>query len=68
VAEGATVKLPPAMLKTVIPAAVGLITTEFPEQIVALFTLIIVGVIFTETVEIAVLEAAQPLVPVPVTL
>ena len=59
-------KLPPVMLNAVIPAAVGVITTEAPEQIVALLTLI-VGVVFTETVETAVLAAMQPLVPVPVT-
>src|SRR6185369_4608291 len=50
----------------VIPAAVGLITTEAPEQIVALFT-VIVGEAFTDTLETAVLDATQPLVPVPVT-
>jgi len=64
--DGITVKLPPVILKPVIPAAVGVITTDAPEQMVALLTLI-VGVVFTETVETAVLEAAQPFVPVPVT-
>jgi hypothetical protein len=48
------------------PAPVGVITAEVPEQIVALLTEID-GVVFTEIVETAVLEAAQPLVPVPVT-
>ena len=54
------------MLNTVIPAAVGVITTEAFEQIVALFT-VMTGEVFTETLETAVLEATQPLVPVPVT-
>jgi len=54
------------MLNAVIPAAVGVITAELPEQRVGLLTLI-VGVVFTEIVETAVLEAAQPFVPVPVT-
>jgi hypothetical protein len=64
--EGLTVKLPPLTLNTLMPAAVGVITTEAPEQIVALFT-VILGVAFTDTLATAVFEAAQPLVPVPVT-
>ena len=63
---GLTVKLFPVMLKTVMPAAVGVITTDVPEQMVALFTEIL-GVLFTETDAMAVFEARQPLVPVPVT-
>jgi hypothetical protein len=63
---GLTVNVPPVILNALIPAAVGVITTEAPEQIVALLTLID-GVVFTDTVETAVLEATQPLVPVPVT-
>ena len=54
------------MLNTVTPAAVGIMVADFPVQIVALFT-VMVGVVFTETEDTAVLEAAQPLVPVPVT-
>jgi hypothetical protein len=54
------------MVKPLAPAAVGVITTEAPEQIVALFTAIL-GRAFTEMLETAVLEATQPLVPVPVT-
>ena len=65
-ADGVTVKVPPVTLNAVMPAAVGLITTEAPEQIVALFT-VIVGEVFTDTLETAVLDATQPLVPVPVT-
>jgi hypothetical protein len=64
--EGFTVKLPPVIVKPLAPAAVGVITTEAPEQIVALFT-VMFGRVFTETLETAVLEATQPLVPVPVT-
>lgn len=65
-AVGLTVKLLPVILNAVIPAPVGVITTDAPEQMVALFT-VMDGVVFTETVAIAVLELTQPLVPVPVT-
>ena len=41
--------------------------TELPEQIVALFTFS-VGVVFTDIVDTAVLEAEQPLADVPVTV
>ena len=63
---GFTLKLPPVILNTVMPAAVGVMATELPEQMVALLT-VIVGVVFTETLLTAVLELTQPLVPVPVT-
>ena len=58
-------KLPPVTVKAVIPAAVGVITTELPEQIVALFTAML-GVVFTNTVATAVFEETQLLVLVPV--
>jgi hypothetical protein len=64
--DGLTVKLPPVILNALIPAAVGVITAELPAQMVALLT-VIVGVVLTDTLATAVLEAAQPLVPVPVT-
>jgi len=51
--EGVTVKLPPVMLNAEIPAAVGVIAAELPEQIVSLLT-VMVGVVFTEIVETAV--------------
>ena len=63
---GLTVKFPPLMLNTDIPAALGVIITELPEQIVALLTEMI-GVVFTVINETAVLELTQPFVPVPVT-
>ena len=49
-----------------VPAPVGTIATELPEQMVALLTAR-VGVVFTETVDTTVFEATQLLVPVPVT-
>ena len=61
---GDTVKLPPEIVY--VPAPVGTIATELPEQIVALLTAR-VGVVFTETVDTTVFEAAQLLAPVPVT-
>jgi hypothetical protein len=64
--EGLTVKLPPVILNTLMPAAVGVIATDVPEQMVALFTEMD-GVVLTEMVETAVLDETQPLVPVPVT-
>jgi hypothetical protein len=63
-AVGDTVKLPPLMVY--VPAPVGVIVNELPEQMVALFTAS-VGVVFTDTVDTTVLTAAQPLAPVPVT-
>ena len=49
-----------------VPAPVGTMATELPEQMVALLTPR-VGVVFTETVDTTVFEAAQLFVPVPVT-
>ena len=63
-AVGDTVKLPPLIVYVTAP--VGVITTELPKQIVALFTAK-VGVAFTDTVDTTVFEAAQLLAPVPVT-
>lgn len=64
VVPGDTVKVLPVMVYVLAPA--GVMVTELPAQIVELFTLM-VGVVFTDTVAIAVLDEAQPLVPVPVT-
>ena len=63
---GLTVKFPLLILKEFIPTAVGVITTELPEQIVALLTEML-GVVFTVIDETAVFELTQPFVPVPVT-
>ena len=61
---GETVNVPPVMVY--VPAPVGTMATELPEQMVALLTAR-VGVAFTDTVDTTVFEAAQLLAPVPVT-
>ena len=64
VAFGDTVNVFPVMVY--VPAPVGTMARELPEQIVALLTAK-VGVAFTETVDTTVFDAAQLLIPVPVT-
>ena len=63
---GLTLNAPPVMLNVEMPTAAGVITTELPKQIEALFT-VIVGVVLTDTEATAVLELTQPFVLVPVT-
>ena len=63
-AEGVTVKVPPVMVYVFAPE--GINVNELPGQTAPLL-MDTVGIAFTTTVEIAVFDDTQPLVPVPVT-
>jgi class 3 adenylate cyclase len=59
---GLTVKVPPVILNALIPAALGVITTEVPEQMVALFT-DITGSALTVKLPDEETPAPQPFIP-----